>query len=134
MMRRGPLGSGTAASAGGVWDNLASDPADVIAELLSGAEFLAFAAIDLVDSLPGGGAQPAQFGAVFLLPPLHQAQALPHNLTGVAVAARADLGLNKTVETIGEVDIASWHGSEAILAALAKIANGRAQPPPSSGC
>jgi hypothetical protein len=66
------------------------------------------AACDIVKAFLNGGAEPFEFGLVFLLALLQQPEAFAHHFASVAEAAGGDARLDKAVEMFGEIDVAGW--------------------------
>lgn len=83
---------------------------DELRQLVHGLKRRTLATLDGGKAILGSETKPFQPGLVFGLPLFEQPQALAHDLTGVAEAARADSGLNEAIEVLGEVYVACRHG------------------------
>src|ERR1035437_1002998 len=85
-----------------------SDLVDKGVEVIHRFKLNALAAVELIESFLGGGAEPFDLGLVFLLALLQQPEAFAHHFAGIAEAAGGDARLDKAVEMFGEIDVAGW--------------------------
>jgi hypothetical protein len=98
----------TLALGGYLGGDFLSDLVDKGVEVIHRFKLNALAAVELIESFLGGGAEPFDLGLVFLLALLQQPEAFAHHFAGIAEAAGGDARLDKAVEMFGEIDVAGW--------------------------
>src|ERR1035437_6540230 len=98
----------TLALGGYLGGDFLSDLVDKGVEVIHRFKLNALAAVELIESFLGGGAERFDLGLVFLLSLLLTPPAFAHHFAGIAEAAGGDARLDKAVEMFGEIDVAGW--------------------------